>query len=284
LAIGTFFAIRALSDMSSRVPAGVRLSTFIAMTSGDTQQGGVSMTDRTEQPSPRIYARIAGILYLLIIVLGISSEAFIRSGLIVQGDAAATAGNIMASHGLFRVAFLADSIMFLCDVGLAVLLFILLKPVSKTLALAALVFRLTQTAVIALNLLNYYAASLLLNGAGYASAFEPGQVQSLSYLFLDLHGHGYDLGLILFGVHCLILGYLILKSFYIPKALGILMMAGGVAYLVGSYTRFLFPGYMAAVSPIYVVAFVAELALCLWLLVKGVNPERWRERDFGVKA
>ena len=230
------------------------------------------MTDRTPQAFPLFYARMAGLLYLLIIIFGVSSEALIRSGLIVPGNETATASNILASQGLFRMGFVTDSVMFLCDVGLAVLLFILLKPVSKTLALTALFFRLTQTAVIAVNLLNYHAAMLLLTRPGYAAAFEPSQLHSLTSMFLDLHAHGYDLGLIPFGVHCIILGYLILKSLYIPKTLGILMMAGGVTYLVGSYTRFLFPEYVAAVSPIYVVARVSESALCLWLLIKGVNP------------
>jgi hypothetical protein len=236
------------------------------------------MAARTSQTSPRLYARVAGILYLIIIVLGVSSEVFIRSRLIVPADATTTARNIMAAQGLFRMGFLADSVMFLCDVALAVLLFMLLKLVNKTVALVALFFRLTQTAVIALNLLNYYAAILLLNGPGYESAFESTQIHSLSYLFLDLHGHGYDLGLLPFGVHCLLLGYLILKSLYLPKALGVLMMATGVTYLVGSYTRFLFPDYVAAVAPIYIVALVSESALCLWLLVKGVNLENWNRR------
>jgi len=228
-----------------------------------------------DQSSPMLYARIAGLLYLIIIVFGISSEALIRSGMIVPADAAATAGNVMTSQGLFRTGFLADSLMFLCDVALGVLLYVLLKPVNRTIALMALLFRLTQTAVIALNLLNYYAALMVLNGVGYASAFEHAQLQSLSYLFLDLHGHGYDLGLILFGAHCIFLGYLIVKSLYLPKLLGVLMMAAAATYLVGSYTRFLAPHVMAAVSPIYVVAIVAEVALCLWLLVKGVNMEQW---------
>jgi hypothetical protein len=234
--------------------------------------------DRITRTSPVFYARVAGILYAIIIVFGISSEAVIRSGLIVTSDTATTANNILASQGLFRLGFLADSIMCLCDVGLAVLLYVLLKPVNKTLALVALCFRLTQTAVLALNLLNYYAALLLLDGAGYASAFEPLQVQTLSYMFLDLHGHGYDLGLLLFGMHCLFLGYLIVKSLYLPKALGILMMASSVAYLVGSYTRFIFPEYVSAVSPIYIVAVVSEVSLCLWLLIKGVNVEQWNRR------
>jgi hypothetical protein len=85
------------------------------------------------------------------------------------------------------------------------------------------------------------------------------------------------LGLILFGVHCLLLGYLIAKSLYLPKAIGYLVMAAGVTYLIGSYTRFLFPDFVGAVSPIYVVAIVSELSLCLWLLIKGVDLVRWRE-------
>lgn len=236
------------------------------------------MADRSSETSPQVYARVAGVLYLIIIVFGIFSEAFVRSRLFVPGDAAVTAGNVLANEGLFRTGFLADSIMFLSDVALAVLLYVLLKPVSKTLALVATFFRLAQSAVLALNLLNYHAALLILKGTGYAETLQEGQRHALSLLFLDLHGHGYDLGLLLFGIHCLILGYLVVKSGYIPKILGVLMAAGAMTYLIGSYTRFLFPGYVKAVSPIYVVALVAEVSLCLWLLVKGVNVRRWERR------
>lgn len=239
------------------------------------------MTDRSVEASPLLYARLAGVLYLIIIVFGVFGEAFVRSGLIVPNDAAATAGNIMASEGLFRAGFLADSIMFMSDVAVAVLLYLLLRPVNRTVALIAMFFRLTQTAVIALNLLNYYAAVMLLTGAGYASAFEPAQLNSLSYLFLDLHGHGYDLGLLLFGVHCFLLGWLVFASRYLPKVLGVLMIAASATYLIGSYTKFLSPSHVTAVSPIYVVAFVSEVALCLWLLVKGVSLEQWRLRIGG---
>lgn len=188
------------------------------------------MTDKISGASPLVCARVAGLLYLIIIVLGLFGEVFARSALIDPGDAVTTASNITVSEGLFRAGFLTDSIMFLSDVALAVLLFILLKPVNKILALVALVFRLTQTAVIALNLLNYYAASLLLKGSVYTSAFNSVQLDSISALLLDLHSHGYDLGLILFGVHCLILGYLIVQSLYLPKFLGYLVMAAGGIY------------------------------------------------------
>ncbi|PSN10254.1 DUF4386 domain-containing protein [filamentous cyanobacterium CCT1] len=240
------------------------------------------MADRTSEMSPLVYARAAGVLYLIIIVLGLFSEMFVRSSLISPGDAAATASNILAAEGLFRAGFLADSVMFLSDVALAVLLFVLLRPVNKALALVALCFRVTQTAVIALSLLNYYAALLLLKGSGYTSALDAAQLNSLSSLFLDLHSYGYDLGLILFGVHCLVLGYLIAKSLYMPRVLGYLVMAAGVTYLVGSYTRFLFPDFVETLSPIYLIAIVSELSLCLWLLVKGVNLEQWKEQAGSV--
>lgn len=231
-----------------------------------------------------IYSRVAGILYLVIIVCGLFGEVFVRSSLIVQGNPGATASNILASEGLFRLGFLADSIMFLCDVALAVLLYTLLKPVSNILALIAMCFRLTQTAVLALNLLNYYAAVLLMKSSGFASEFDPGQVASLSYLLLDLHSHGYDLGLLLFGVHCLLLGYLIFRSKYLPRTLGALMIGASGAYLIGGFTRFLVPGLVSAVAPIYAVALVAEVSLCLWLLVRGVDVQAWEEtsRRHGV--
>lgn len=239
------------------------------------------MTDRGSKTSPLVYARTAGVLYLIIIAFGIFSEVFIRSRIIVPGDAAATAGNLLASGGLFRFGFLADTLMVLSDVALAALLYVLLRPVHRTIALAATFFRLAQSAVLALNLLNYHAGLLVLEGGGPAQGFGADQLQSLSYLFLDLHGHGYDLGLILFGLHCILLGYLIYRSRYLPRVLGALATAAGVVYLIGSYTRFLFPGAVDLVAPVYIVAFVSELAICLWLLVKGVNVRQWESRTVG---
>ncbi|MBD3367159.1 MAG: DUF4386 family protein [Candidatus Eisenbacteria bacterium] len=225
--------------------------------------------------SPRLLARSAGVLYLVIIVFGLFGELSVRSGLVVPGDVAATATNIVASGGLFRLGFLTDSVMFLCDVALAVLLYVLLRPVGKTVALVAMCFRLTQTAVIALNLLHYHAAMLALSGRAYTASFGPDQLNALASFFLDLHSHGYDLGLLLFGVHCLLLGYLIYRSGYLPKVLGVLLVAAGFTYLIGSYTRFLVPQYVQTVAPIYAVAIIAEVGICLWLLIRGVNVELW---------
>jgi hypothetical protein len=234
------------------------------------------LTARTTEISPRIYARVAGSLYLIIIVFGIFSEVFIRSILIVPGDAAVTATNIRASEWLFRMGFASDSIMLLSDVAIAVLFYVLLKPISKTLALTAAAFRLTQAAILGLNLLNYYVAQLLLSDVGYTTAFEVDQLYALVMMFLDMHSHGYDLGLLFFGISNLILGYLIVKSDDFPGILGYGLIAAATVYLTGSLMRFLFPGYVSLIAPIYIVPLIAELSFCLWLLVKGA---RVRSRD-----
>jgi hypothetical protein len=217
------------------------------------------------------YARAAGFLYLLIIVFGISGEVFIRSSLIVVGDATATASNILASEGLFRIGFVADALMLLSDVALAVLFYVLLKPVSKTLALMAAAFRLTQAAIVGFNLLNHHAALLLLKGGGYAAVFTQDQLNTLALLFLDLHGHGYDLGLVFFGLSSLVLGYLVVRSDDFPGILGYGLMVAAVVYLGGSFTRFVFPGYLSIIEPFYILPLLAESAFCLWLLVRGVR-------------
>jgi len=232
------------------------------------------MTSRSVNISPLTNARIIGSLYFLIIVLGIVSEVVVRGSLIVPGDATATASNILASKGLFRFGFFADSIVFLSDAAVAVLLYVLLRPVDKTVALTAAGFRLTQTAVLAVNLLNQHAALLVLTGADYVP-FDAPQRHALAYFMLDLHGHGYDLGLLFFGVHCLLLGYLIAKSTFLPKPLGWLLIAAGPAYLIGGYVHFLLPAFLVSIQPIYIVAVVAEVGLCGWLLLRGVDVKRW---------
>lgn len=218
-----------------------------------------------------VYARIAGLLYLIIIVFGIFSEVFVRSSLIVSGDASATATNILASKWLFRIGFATDSIMLLSDVAIAVLFYVLLKPVSNTLALTAAVFRLTQAAILGFNLLNYYAAMLLLSGIEYATSFASDQLYALVMLFLTLHSHGYDLGLLFFGLSSLILGYLVIKSDYFPGIFGVGLIAAAAVYLTGSLMRFLSPDYLTFITPLYIVPLLAELSFCLWLLIKGVR-------------
>jgi hypothetical protein len=215
------------------------------------------------------YGRAAGLLYLLIIVFGISSELLVRANLVVADDPAATAANILAAPGLFRFGFVADVVMLLSDVAIAVLFYLLLRPVSNTLAMLAAAFRLTQAAVLGMNLLNYFAALLLLNGSLGGGTFTIEQLNTLALWFLQLHGYGYDLGLIFFGLSSLLLGYLLVRADYFPSLLGYGLMAAALVYLAGSMSRFLFPAYLPLIEPAYIVPLIAELAFCLWLLVKG---------------
>lgn len=227
------------------------------------------MTSR--EVSSATVARFAGLLYLIIIACGIFSEAYVRGTLYVANDAAATAANITAQPGLFRLGFAADVLMLLSDVAIAVLFYILLRPVSQALALAAAAFRLTQAAVLGVNLLNYYAALMVLGGAGFSLSLAPEQLNEMALLFLKLHGHGYDVGLLFFGVSSAILGYLLIRSARFPSLLGYGLIAAAAVYLLGSSARFLFPELLAAITPLYLIPLLAELAFCLWLLIRGVR-------------
>jgi len=234
------------------------------------------MTNSIDYSSLRKIARITGLLYLIIIVCGLFSEMFVRSNLIVPGDATATAHNIIASESLFRIGFASDLIMVICDIGVALALYVLLKPVNKGLALLAAFFRLAQATIIGINLLNHFTALLLLSGADYLTVFETDQLHALVMLFLQMHAHGYLISGVFFGLSCFVLGYLFFKSEYIPRILGVLLIFATFGYLIDSFTNFLFPRYAGITEWLVVAsAVIAELSLCLWFLVKGVRePEK----------
>jgi hypothetical protein len=237
--------------------------------------GGMEIMDTIDYASLRKTARIAGILYLIIIVSGIFSEMLVRSSIVVPGDAAATAGNIMASAPLFRIGFASDLIMVICDIGIALAFYVLLRPINRALALLAAFFRMAQAAILGINLLNHFTALLLLNGAGYLKAFETDQLQALVLLFLNMHAHGYLISGVFFACSLLVLGYLFFKAEYFPRVFGYLLLFATFGYLVDSFTNFLAPNYAAVTEWLVVAsAVIAELSLCVWLLVKGIkNPE-----------
>lgn len=229
----------------------------------------------------RTVARAAGLLYLIIILCGISAEVALRGPLINLGDAAGTAEAILASLGRFRLSIAFDLVMALADAGLAVLLFVLFRPVAPTLALAAMVFRLVQSVIIAASLINLQAAVLLLTGGQDIAAFASGQAAAISALFLNLHGHGYDLGLVFFGLNSLMTGALIWRAPFINRAFGAGIAAAGVVYLVGSALRFFAPDLLPAFAPAYGLTATTETAFCLWLLSAGKIGGvfgRWRRR------
>ncbi len=224
-----------------------------------------SSSTRATVPSALV-ARAAGVLYLVIIASGLFSELFVRARLIVDGDASATATNILASMSLFRIGFAADAIMLLSDVAIAVLLFVLLRPVNSTLSLLAAAFRLIQVSILGVNLLFHHVAALVLTRDADVVMFDTEQVHALATLFLNMHGHGYDLGLMFFAVSNFILGYLIVKSRFSPALLGYGLIAAAMVYLAGSFIRFLAPIFMPVIEPAYAIPLVAELAFALWLL------------------
>ncbi|HOY04729.1 MAG TPA: DUF4386 domain-containing protein [Saprospiraceae bacterium] len=228
-------------------------------------------------------ARIGGILYLLIIIAGVLG-GMVRSQLVLPDDLTATAKNLLASESLWRASIAGDLIMHICDIPLILILYILLRPVNRNLALLAVLFNVVQTIVLVVNKLNLVTALFPLGGALYLNAFQPQQLHVMAYLAIKAHGYGLGVGLIFFGIECLIVGYLIVRSGYLPKILGVLMQIAGLCYLTNSFVLLLAPAVSDMIFPaILIPAFIAELSLALWLLLKGVNTLKWEERN-GLRA
>ncbi len=226
--------------------------------------------------SPMTYARAAGVLYLVIFLMAPFAEFFVRQGLIVAGDATTTAANVVGSEGLFRAGFTTDLVVFVIEIAQAALLYILLAPVSRPIALVMSFARLAQAAILGLNLLNMYTGLELLTNSAYASAFDTGQIAALALVFLNAQSFGYELGLMFFALHLCTLGYLVYRSGYLPSVLGILLVVSGLGYVGNGLAVFLVPDLADLMASIVVVtALVGELPLTLWLLIKGVNVLRW---------
>jgi hypothetical protein len=229
--------------------------------------------------APQSWARLGGFAYLVIIAFGIFGEAGVRGRLLVPGDAAATAANVAGSELLWRLGIAADLIAQVCDVAVMLTFYLLLRPVNRNLALAALLLNLVQTAVLVTNKLALIVPLILLGNEEALKGFAPEQLQALSYLSIRLHSYGFGLGLIFFGTECLIVGYLIRRSAYLPRILGVGMQIAGACYLTNTFALLLAPDLARAISPaILVPVFFAELALCLWLIAKGVDVAKWNER------
>ena len=236
------------------------------------------MTERTKDYSPRTMARIAGFLYLLIIIGALFIPfATVPSGM-MRGDAALpTVAHILAAKQLYILAGIGQAILGACDIAVALILYQLLKPVGRSLALLAAFFRLVFVAIANANLLNHFAPLLLLSGD--LGAFTPEQLQALAGMFLRLRTIGLDIALVFFGFHCVILGYLLFRSTFFPRVLGLLMAVGGVGYIANIFATVLPLDVAARLFPyVMLPAGVAELGLSLWLVVVGVNAAKWRSR------
>jgi hypothetical protein len=229
---------------------------------------------RIAEASPRFKARIAGIFYLLTIVTRMFVEISVRNRLVVSDDAAATATNILAHEQLWGWGFAGDILAFASYVALTALLYELFKPVNRSLSLVAAFFGLVASVVQAVSSLFHLAPLVLLGGAAYLRVFTVEQLQALALVFLRLRAAAYhNIGLVFFGLYCLLVGILILRSTFLPRILGVLMALAGLSYVL-----FLSPPLVQSLQP-YVLVFpgVGQISLCLWLLVIGVNAQRWKE-------
>jgi hypothetical protein len=243
------------------------------------------MKTKVNELSPSVYARIASVLYLIITVAAIFAHFVVPEQLIVPGDSAATAVNITNSETLFRVGLVgSELIILLSEIVLSVVLYVLLKPVNKTLSLVTAVSRLAMTTIHGLNLLNYYFVLQLLKGSDYLAAFGQEQVNALVTLFLDAHSIGFAIGIAFLVPHVLILGYLIYQSGYFPKALGILFIAAGFGYLFDTIGILLVPSYTTTPGLIAMIIAIAEISFPIWLLIKGVNVEQWKQRELALET
>jgi uncharacterized protein DUF4386 len=228
----------------------------------------------------RLKARMAGVLYLLVILGALFAPFAVAPSGMMRGDAALpTAAQILASKRLYIFGGAAQLAVGACEIGVALLFYELLKPVSRSLSLLAAFFRLVFVAIAGANVLNHFAPLLLLSGEEYRSAFKPDQLQALALVFIRLRTIGFDIALVFFGFHCIVLGYLIFRSTFFPRILGLLLAIGGVGYSVNIIANLIPPAIGGRFFPfIMLPAGIAEILLALWLLVIGVNVQRWTEQ------
>lgn len=235
------------------------------------------MTNYTAKTSPLFTARLAGFLYLLVVPLGIFGSLYVPSRLIVSGDAAVTANNLMASETLFRLAIVSDLLAPLVLIFVVLFLYKLLKPVDKNMAWLMVIFLLLGVPIALLSKANQFIALQLLSGADYLTVFTQEQLQALALLFLRLHDRAGTIAAIFWGLWLFPMGYLVFQSGFFPRILGILLMIACFGYVINSFSIFL--GYSVNVG---LFAALGEVLFILWLLIKGVDAEQWKKRVLDV--
>ncbi|HEX6480534.1 MAG TPA: DUF4386 domain-containing protein [Ktedonobacteraceae bacterium] len=233
------------------------------------------MITRTVETSPLLRARVAGFLYLSLLPFDVFGSLYVPSILIVPGDAAATARNIMASESLFRFGIVSALIGQIVVILVGLALYQLLKPVNKTMAVLMVILNLVATPIAMLNELNHLAILLLLHDPYHLTA---DQLHAQVSLFLNLHANGLDIVGLFWGLWLFPMGYLVFKSGFLPRFLGVLLIIGCVGYLIQSFTAFLLPNLEGNIAWLAVLTSWGELLLSLWLVIKGVNVEQWKKR------
>ncbi len=232
------------------------------------------MMERIGETSPRFEARITGALYLLTMLTGIFAQGFVSRSLVVDGDAAATATNILMHKSLFQLGFAVYLIEMACQIAMTALFYDLLKPAGRSVSLLAAFLGFAGCIIKTFSRLFFIAPLFILGGAHYLSVFSAEQLQALALLFLKVNDHGAAIALVYFGFYALLTGYLIVRSTFLPRILGVLSIFGGLGWMSFLYQPLgyrLFP-YIAALGVL------GAALLILWLLVFGVNEQRWKEQ------
>lgn len=233
----------------------------------------------TTKFSPILYARTGGLLYLIMIILGIIQEVVIRGKIVVAGDAAATAANLRSMEMLWRWGIVIELLMIIITVCLGLILYVLTKPVSRNLALLTAFFNMLAIGIEAAYSLHLVEALYPLGNSTYLNAFTPEQLNAMANHSIKTQSSGFAIALLLFSPFFFITGYLIYKSAYLPKWLGVLYIIPGFSYMLSSLILILAPSfgskyYFFIAGP----ALIGELSLSLWLLIKGLNLEKWNQK------
>jgi hypothetical protein len=229
---------------------------------------------------PRRLARIAGALYLIITACALFAYLYVRNQVIVADDMAQTATNFLAHEQLYRSGVAAAVIAVICNLPMGFILFELLKVVNPRLAQLALVFITASATIEAVNLFNYIEPLFAFSLPEYASAFEPEQQQALARGSIRMFSYAFSVSLTFFGVFCVLIGILIVRSRFLPAILGLLMIVAGATYWINSFRLFL----ALPIPYVQWVTLIAELSLALWLLAVGINEARWREWAGSIAA
>jgi hypothetical protein len=230
------------------------------------------MTERIVKTSTRLKGRIAGVFYLLMMVEGGIAQ-FARGGLFVSGDGAATATNILAHESSFILSFAFEILVVATYIVVVALFYEFFKPVNRSVSLIAAFFGLSGCIIQAGACAFYLAPLVILKDAPYLDVFKTEQLQALTYMFFKLYSQTYRIDLVFFGFFCLLTGYLIFKSTFLPRIIGVLMAIAGLGGLT-----FLSPPFGTKYFLYIVACCIGEAVLTLWLIVVGVNVAKWKEK------